>query len=133
MVRKADEKPFTRTAEIMKRAMEKQGLSIRDVAAKVDVVYEHIANMLRPGSKSIPPERLRTDIARVLKIDKHELTTAGVADAIEKKKWTSFVMEMAKKNPELEPIERDWPKLSKEHKADIIAMVQTFAKRDSAV
>src|SRR5713226_7139930 len=111
MVTKHEEKPLTRTAEMLKKAMEEQELSTRDVAMKAGVSYEHIANMLRPGSKVVPTPLLLNEIARILKLDKMELRRAGVVDNIQRK-YGSIPLELSGKNPELEPIERAWPKLS---------------------
>lgn len=131
MVTKNEDKPLTRTAELMKDAMAAEGLSINDLAKKVDVSYEHIANMLRPGSTTTPAARLLVDIAKALKLNLNKLKLAAEMDFIQKKNLDAGVKELARKNPELEPIERDFPKLTEEHKADVIAMVKMFAKRDT--
>lgn len=123
-------KETTRTADMLKEAMDAQNLSIRDVAMKAGVSYEHIRNILAPGSKIIPSPLLIAELARILKLDKMELRRAGVVDNIQKK-YGSIPAELSGKNPELDPIERAWPKLTDEHKTDVIAMVQMFAKRDS--
>jgi len=39
-------------------------------------------------------------------------------------------LELAGKNPEMEPLERVWKHLSDEHKADLIAQAQAWATRD---
>jgi transcriptional regulator with XRE-family HTH domain len=129
VVKKEREK--TRTAELIEEAMNAQNLSIRDVALKADTSYEHIRNILNNG-KVVPSRFLLKELAKILKLDWKELERAEVSDRI-RLKFGPAALEIQGQNPELEPIERVWLKLSEEHKADIIAMVQTFAKRDSKV
>ena len=124
-----DEKAKTLTAELMEKRMEELGMSARDLSVKVGVVYEHIRNILR--GNIVPSKLLVKEIAKALKVPLPELERVAVADRIQLK-FGDIPFELSGKNPELEPIERAWPKLSKEHKADILAMVQTFVKRDLA-
>jgi transcriptional regulator with XRE-family HTH domain len=131
MAAKDETKLTTRTADMLKEAMDAQNLSIRDVELKVGKTYEHIRNILAPGTKVVPSRDLVKVLAKVLKINLKELERVAVADRI-RLKHGDVALELMGQNPELEPIERVWPKLTKEHKADIIAMTQTFAKRDAA-
>jgi hypothetical protein len=48
-------------------------------------------------------------------------------------KFGTIPLELAGKNPELEPLERIWNHLSLDHKADLIAQAQAWAKRDQEV
>jgi hypothetical protein len=68
-------------------------------------------------------------LAEALKIKKAELARVVTADRI-RKKFGTIPLEIAGKNPELEPLERVWNYLSQEHKADLIAQAEAWAKRD---
>jgi transcriptional regulator with XRE-family HTH domain len=125
----AIEPTVTRVSEVMTAAMEDQGLSIRDLAEKVDVTYEHIRGIVR--GHVVPHKFLLKAISDALGLDEHELQKTAVADSIEKKHG-KIPLELSGKNPELEPIERAWAHLSPEHKDDLIMMAQTFARSDKA-
>jgi hypothetical protein len=71
------------------------------------------------------------ELCKILKLDADEVEDVAVVDRI-RAKFGPIPTELTGKNPELEPIERYWPKLSKRHKADIITMVQVFAKQDTS-
>ena len=68
-------------------------------------------------------------MAEALKINKEELDRIATADRI-RIKFGTIPLELAGKNPELEPLERVWKHLSQEHKADLIAQARAWAKRD---
>jgi hypothetical protein len=70
-------------------------------------------------------------LAEALKIKK-ELDRIATADRI-RIKFGTIPLELAGKNPELEPLERVTNYLSQDHKADLIAQAQTWAKRDREV
>ena len=67
-------------------------------------------------------------LAEALKINKEELDRIATADRI-RIKFGTIPLELAGKNPELEPLERVWKHLSQEHKADLIAQARAWAKR----
>ena len=71
-------------------------------------------------------------LAEALKINKEELDRIATADRI-RIKFGTIPLELAGKNPELEPLERVRNYLSQDHKADLIAQAQTWAKRDREV
>ena len=68
-------------------------------------------------------------LATTLKMDNAELERLATADRI-RLKFGKIPLEVAGKNPELEPLERVWNHLSKEHKADLIARAEAWARRD---
>ena len=119
----------TQTGERVGEQIEKLGLSIKEVAEKVGSSYHHIRNVVR--GNIVPSRLMAKALAEALGIDPQDLERDAVADRI-RIKFGNMPFEIAGKNPELVPIERVWDKLSEEHKQDIISIVRTFARRDSA-
>lgn len=119
----------TKSGDVIAARMDELGLSIKDVAAKCDVTYEHIRGIVR--GYLVPSKYLLPQLAKVLKTDQHDLDKLATADKI-RMKYGKITVEMAGKNPELEPLEKVWDYLSEEHKTDLISMAQTYAKRDRA-
>jgi transcriptional regulator with XRE-family HTH domain len=119
--------PPTRTAERLLQRMEELNLSIGDLSEKVGTTYEHVRSLLR--GKSIPSKLMVQSLAKTLRMDKAELERLATADRI-RAKFGKIPLELSGKNPELEPLERLWDNLSQEHKADLIAQAEAWARRD---
>lgn len=115
------------TGEMLAQKMREVKLSIRDVATKVGTSYEHVRSIVK--GKVVPSDHMAQALAEVLKIKKSELERVVTADRI-RRKFGTIPLEIAGKNPELEPLERVWNHLSKDHKADLIAQAEAWAKRD---
>jgi transcriptional regulator with XRE-family HTH domain len=116
-----------RTGEVLTERMEELKLSIADLAEKVGTSYEHVRNITK--GNIVPSKLMVRGLAEALKIKREELDRIATADRI-RVKFGTIPLELAGKNPELEPLERVWNHLSKEHKADLIAQAQAWAKRD---
>jgi hypothetical protein len=80
----------------------------------------------------VPSKLMAQALAEALKIDRAELERLATADRI-RFKFGTIPLELAGKNPELEPLERVWNHLSQEHKADLIVQAQAWAKRDREI
>ncbi len=117
--------PPTRTAERLTKRMEELNLSIAELAQKVGATYEHVRSLVR--GKAVPSRLMVQALADALKINKAELERLATADRI-RAKFGKIPLELSGKNPELEPLERVWDHLSKEHKADLIAHAQAWAR-----
>lgn len=115
------------TGEMLARKMRDLKLSIRDVATKVGTSYEHVRSIVK--GKAVPSDLMARALAETLKINKDELERVVTADRI-RRKFGTIPLEIAGKNPELEPLERVWIHLSQDHKADLIAQAEAWAKRD---
>jgi transcriptional regulator with XRE-family HTH domain len=118
----------TRTGEVLREQMEAKNISIKDLADKIETTYEHTRSIIR--GNVVPSKHMLPLFAKVLGLNIKELEKLAVADKI-RRKYGKIPLELSGKNPELEPIERAWEKLSESHKQDIIAMVQTYARRDA--
>ncbi len=124
------EVPLNRTGEMLAGRMRELKLSLRDVSTKVGTSYEHVRSIVR--GIVVPSDAMAEALAGALKIKKEELQRVITADRI-RVKFGTIPLELAGKNPELEPLERVWNHLSQDHKADLIAQAQAWAKRDREV
>ncbi len=124
------EVPLNRTGEMLAGRMRELKLSLKDVSTKVGTSYEHVRSIVR--GIVVPSDAMAEALAGALKIKKAELQRVITADRI-RVKFGTIPLELAGKNPELEPLERVWNHLSQDHKADLIAQAQAWAKRDREV
>lgn len=120
----------TRLAEKLGARMREKDLSIRDVAETVGSTYEHVRNIVNGGG--LPSRRLLKDLSEALSLNHKELVEIRTSDEI-LKKHGGIPLLLAHKNPELEPIERVWANLSKQHKKDLMTMAEAFARQDTQV
>jgi transcriptional regulator with XRE-family HTH domain len=116
-----------RTGEVLTARMQELKLSIADLAEKVGTSYEYVRKIAK--GDTVPSESMVQELSEALKINRAELERLATADRI-RVKFGTIPLELAGKNPELEPLERVWNHLSQEHKADLIAQAQAWAKRD---
>ena len=121
------ELPPNQTAEVLTARMQELKLSIAELAEKVGTSYEYVRKIVK--GDTVPSEFMVRELSEALKINRAELELLTVADRI-RVKFGTIPLELAGKNPELEPLERVWNHLSQEHKADLIAQAQAWAKRD---
>jgi transcriptional regulator with XRE-family HTH domain len=120
----------TRTGDVLTEQMQKLKMSIADLAEKLGTSYEHVRGMVK--GNTLPSKLMVQALADALKMKCEELNRIVTADRI-RVKFGTIPLELAGKNPELEPLERVWKYLSQEHKADLIAQAGAWAKRDREV
>ena len=99
----------TRTGEVLTERMQELKLSIADLAEKVGTSYEHVRNVAK--GNAVPSKLMVRALADALKIKADELDRIVTADRI-RVKFGTIPLELAGKNPELEPLERVWNHLS---------------------
>lgn len=117
----------TRTGDVLNEHLQKLKLSIADLAEKLGTSYEHVRGMV--NGNTLPSKLMVKALAEALKMKHEELDRIVTADRI-RVKFGTIPLELAGKNPELEPLERIWNHLSTDHKADLVAQAQAWAKRD---
>jgi transcriptional regulator with XRE-family HTH domain len=120
----------SRVGELILDAMEEKGMSIRELSVAVETTYEHIRRIVK--GEGIPSKFMLKDICEKLHINYKEAEKAATADRIAKR-FGSIPIELSGKNPEMEPLDRIWTKLTDEQKHDLISMAQTWAKRNRAL
>jgi transcriptional regulator with XRE-family HTH domain len=123
------ETPSTLTSARVLKRMEELNLSIRDLALKVDVSYEHARVIVR--GKKTPSKHILKTVCEALNLPLREMEQIRTADKI-RETYGNIPLELSAKNPELEPIERIWNLLSKQHKSDLIAIARAYAQQDQA-
>jgi transcriptional regulator with XRE-family HTH domain len=122
----ADE-TLTLTAERILEAMDAKGYSIKDMADKTESTYEHMRKIVRGGN--FPSKYMIRVLAETLDIKQSELQRLVVADQI-RHKYGKIPAEISGKNPDLEPVERIWPSLTKDQQKSFIAQMQAVAKQN---
>jgi transcriptional regulator with XRE-family HTH domain len=111
----------TRLQELMDS--HKPQMEIRDLSDALGSTYEYVRKMVR--GLSLPSKYMLRSIAQVFKADLHELERLVAADRI-KKEHGDIPFELSGKNPEIEPFERGWDKLTKDQKASLTTMLKQF-------
>lgn len=110
--------------------MEEKGLSIKDLAVKLDITYEHVRRIVR--GEGVPAKYSLRAICEILGISFREAERVATADKVRKKYGASY-LEVQGKKPSLEPLERIWEALTNDQQKDIIVMAQGWVKRNKAV
>lgn len=116
-------------SEMINKKMEEVGMSIRGLAQKLEMSYEHVRRIT--NAESIPSPRVLKDICGHLKLNYKEAEKLLTADKI-RKKYGTIPLELSGKKPGLEPIERVWDQLTPEHQKDAVVLITDWAKRDKA-
>lgn len=119
--------PPTRTGERLSKRMLELKLTLRDLAAETGTTYEHVRKIMK--GDTVPSRFMVQALAGALKMNQSEVERLATADRI-RLKFGKIPLELAGKNPELEPLEHIWKHLTEEHKADLIAQAQAWAQRD---
>jgi transcriptional regulator with XRE-family HTH domain len=120
-------KPQTELALALSSRMLANGLSIRDLATKVEVSYEAIRRII--GGSQLPSKRLLKDLCDILQMDFESTDQMRQVEDI-RRRHGSLPAKMTGKNPELQPIEDMWAFLSEAEKEQIVALVRYYAHRN---
>jgi hypothetical protein len=114
-----------KVAETLTDVLREAGLGIGDLVEPTDLSYEHARRIVRGESvPSLPVLRL---ICNFLGLNFEEMKKLAMEDSL-RRKYGDVPIEMAGKNPEMDPIERAWPHLTKKQKATVVTMVKDWAK-----
>jgi transcriptional regulator with XRE-family HTH domain len=116
--------PRSQLSEPINRVLQEKGLAIKDLAVMLDVTYEHARRLVR--GEGIPSRPLIRRLAESLGLDFDDLNRLATADKI-RLKFGPVPLELAGKNPELEPIERVWDHLTADQKRDAVTLVTSWA------
>ena len=116
----------TSVGELLLREMEDKDISIRDMAFKTGIVYEHVRRTVR--GEGIPSKYVLKLMCDVLGVDFKEAEKIATADKI-RRRYGKLPDEIANKKPGLEPIERVWDRLTPQQQEDSISLIQGWAKR----
>lgn len=114
-------------AEALREAMAGRKLDIRAVSVATGVTYEHIRQVA--NGNVLPSANTARKVATVVGIDPTEAENLTARDKI-RKKYGKEISQITSKNPELEPIEQRWHRLSPDQKRMLIQLVETMADSD---
>ena len=117
------EQSATRFGEMLQNVMADRNLTIRQLAERVGCTYEYARKLVR--GLSLPAKYMLNTLERVLEFDMAEAQRLITADKI-KKEHGAIPIELAGKNPELEPFERDWQRLTKQQKETLMSQFLAF-------
>src|SRR5579884_3289142 len=109
-------------------AMQERGVSIRDLARKLEITYEHARRLAR--GEAVPSSYLLKAVCAYLKLPYEELQNIATSDRI-RKKYGTLPLELTGKNPELDPIERAWPYLTDDQKKTLITLAQALVQQNT--
>ncbi len=115
----------TRLSDLIASRMEERGMSMNDLAKKVDITYEHIRRVVRGAGA--PSKYVLQLICTELGLPLREAERLAMVDKIWGK-YGKLLTEYLGKKPGLEPLERVWDQLSEEQKQGVIGMAQGWAK-----
>lgn len=121
---------FASVAELVADAMEQRGLTIRDLAIKLGLTYEHIRRVVR--GEAIPSKFILKPMCDELGIAFDEVDQIATGEKI-RKKYGAIPVDLTPRDPDLSVIEKLWRQLSKGHRKDALSMMQTWAKSDRIV
>jgi transcriptional regulator with XRE-family HTH domain len=129
-----DNKPISalssELSELISNAMEKQKVSIKDLAIGLDISYEHARRIVR--GEGIPSKHILRAICKALDIDFTVAERLAVDSRVRKAYGDSVILNLAGKIPSLEPVERIWEQLTPEQQEDAITLMQGWARRNQA-
>ncbi len=111
-------------SDLIRQRMQQKGCSIRDLAAAAGVTYEHVRKIVK--GDALPSRHSLQTLAKVLELELEEVEPLRVADGI-RLKYGQIPKEITGRDPELQPIERYWHRLTKEQKATVTQLVRTLA------
>lgn len=120
--------PNGRFGVAMADAMQSKGVdNLRDLAAKVDSTYEHMRKLIK--GMAYPSKHLLRTLCDVLDLKLSEMEKLVFADRIQHK-YGKLPHLLSGKNPELDPIEKDWDALTDDQKEAAKVMIHAWATQN---
>jgi|ERR1019366_1362303 transcriptional regulator with XRE-family HTH domain len=113
----------TRFGEMLQNAMADKDMSIRDLAEQIGSTYEYMRKLVR--GLALPSRYMLNTLVPLLKFDRDAADRLIAADKIEKQHG-SIPLELSGKDPELEPLERDWKSLTDQQKELLMSQFKSF-------
>lgn len=108
---------------MLQNVMADKNVSIRDLAEHIGSTYEYMRKLVR--GLALPSKYMLNTLAPYLGFDIEAAQRLIAADKIIKQHGV-IPLELSGKDPELEPLERDWQSLSREQKATIMSLFHSF-------
>jgi transcriptional regulator with XRE-family HTH domain len=121
-----DIEPKGRFSTALKISVETAGLSLTDLAQRVDSTYEHMRKLV--AGRAFPSQSLLRSLANELKADRGKWLELIEADKLFHKYKT--LPAQLKISPELEPFEALIPRLSPQSRDTLLAMAKTLVRQE---
>jgi transcriptional regulator with XRE-family HTH domain len=117
-----------RFAAALKGAVEKSGMSLADLAQKLDLSYEHVRKLV--AGLAYPSMSLLQILASTLGADRDKLEQLIETDKFHRD--YKYLPKSMKQSPELEPFEPIIPKLSPVGREMLLQMAKTLLRQEKA-
>lgn len=118
--------PKGRFAQMFAAGVRKKDLSLDDVAAKLDMAYEHMRKVWI--GRSAPSKLLLKELCKMLNINYSEAQKAVTADKLERKYGKSVYTAIGS-NPRFSDIEDVLPTLTDTEWAMFVSQIRGFAQQ----
>jgi ribosome-binding protein aMBF1 (putative translation factor) len=115
-----------RFGQLLATAVNKKGISLRELAAKLDYTYEQMRKLWT--GQSAPSPLLLKELARVLDMDLKEAERASTADRMERK-YGKAAYGVLGRDPRLADIEDLIPQLSKTEWDMFVSQMRGFVQQ----
>lgn len=120
-------RPHSKVGAAIHLRMEEMGLTPKQLAEETEVVYETIRKVITGDQP--PSKKLLRDICAVLRLEFDELYSVQVEEKLQRK-FPQALAKLAKRDPELLPIEERWRLLTIEQKEHIILLAKSYASEN---
>ena len=121
-----DIEPKGRFSSDLKRAVEESGLTLTELAQKVDSTYEHMRKLV--AGRAYPSTHLLRAMASTLGADREEWSEMIEADKLFKR--YKKLPKVLNTNPKLEPFEAIINALNQEQIEAMLSMGKTFVRQN---
>lgn len=114
-----------RLARALADRMNELELTIKDVASRSGLTYEHVRKLVK--GEAYPSRLALRELCQVLKLEHGEMNELAVADRLEKK-YGGIPHALAGRHPELSLLERWWDLLTEDQKESFRIQIRSVAE-----
>src|ERR1700688_1209226 len=118
-----------RFGQMFAKAVNDKGVSLRQVAAKLDYSYEQMRKLVQ--GRSWPSEELLRSLCKFLAMDYDESMNAVTSDRMERSYGTTEAYKALGKDPRLSDIEPYLPLLSEQEWGMLVAQIAGYVRERS--
>ncbi len=107
-------------------AVDKKGVSLRELAELLDVTYEHLRKLIR--SEALPSSYLLRDVCKHLGLNLADMEEAVIRDKMAKQYSAGALSKVMKRNPRMARLEPLVPLLSDAEYETVLAMIRGLVR-----
>lgn len=119
-----------RLARALADRMNELELTIKDVALRSGLTYEHVRKLVK--GEAYPSRLALRELCQVLKLDHGPMNELAVADRLEKK-YGGIPHALAGRHPELSLLERWWDLLTEQQKESFRIQIRSVAESNEKI